>query len=344
MACSPLAVVHSRMPYHTSPIPLVTCLFLISLNRLSKKKTSIFWSVLWVSVLTQLELTTGPLILLIPLVFWREKIKFEIKYLWIGLTAMIIPWLPKLIYDFTDGFRQTFGFAAWLGYRILSFFGYSGRHTVSLTSLTTVSLTILNYWQKFISWGSRPIAIITGLTIIIAIINRLRLSKKKPVKSTLFIILTFLGINLIAFYLHGDPSEAYFPVLFPAWALLMAWSASYFKKPIMIFFLLIISIYNFYYLVIKDFIGRGPTLKQRLEAVNFITDASQGSFKLENYYSVTQFSSYLDNYRYLTWWLGSPENPQSKNTFIIYEGKDSDFKPPMGTFVYQLPNIKLIKR
>jgi len=338
MATAPLAVIHSRMPYHISPIPLFSLLFIFASYFWAKNKLHLFWPVLLWAILLQFELTAAPLILINPLIrYWQKKPPIK-KDVITFFSATAIPFIPKIIYDFTHGFKQTFGFIAWLGYRFVSFFGFSGRHTASLQSIKQVTLTLFEYWKKFISWGSPPVAVALGLLVLAAILYRL----KKPLALHLKILFSFIAINFLAFYLHQGPSEAYFPVLFPAWVLLMAWLIDYLKKPIAIFFI-ILSLYNTHYLITHDFIPYGPTLTQRLFIAKFINLQTQGqSFKLKNY-PTDKHASHLDNYRYLLWWLNSPEDPQAKLSYTIYEGKPETFILPSGATIYHFDNIKLIK-
>ncbi len=339
MATAPLAVIHSRMPYHTSPIPLFSLLFIFSTYFWAKNKLHLFWPIFLWAILLQFELTAAPLILINPLIrYWQKKPPTKQDVITF-LSATIIPFLPKIIYDLTHGFKQTLGFITWLGYRFVSFFGFSGRHTVSTQSIKQVSLTIFEYWHKFISWGSLPIAIILGLLVITTILYRL----KKPLSLRLKILFSFIVINFLAFYLHQGPSEAYFPVLFPAWVLLIAWLIDYLKKPFITIFFIILSFYNTHYLIIHDFIPYGPTLTQRLSIAKFINLQTQGqSFKLKNY-PTDEHASHLDSYRYLLWWLNSPEDPRAKLSYTIYEGKSENFISPSAAIIYHFDNIKLIK-
>jgi len=343
LTTSPLVVIHSRMPYHTSPIPFFSLLFIFSLYYLYQKKLNPFWPVLLWGILFQLELTTAPLILLVFLIYWQRKFPFK-KDLFVMILAGVIPLIPKIIYDLTHGFKQTLGFIAWLGYRFISFFGYSGRHIVSFQSIKQTSLTIFSYWQKFISGDNLLLTILLSIIVLSAVIQRFLIIKKKPFKPQLIILFSFITLNLLAFLVHQGPSEAYFPVLFPAWALLIIWAFQYLKKPILSIILIILSIYNIFYLINSNFISHGPTLKQRLIVSRFIQSNSNNQpFKLQNHHSVAQFNSFLDNYRYLLWWINSSENLQAKLTYTIYEGEEINFRHLPRTTTYHFGKIKLIK-
>ena len=351
MATAPLAVIHSRLAYHISPIPLFSLLFIFSVYFWAKKQLQLFWPVLLWAILLQFELTTVPLILLIPLIYLRQKIKPTKKHLFSFILATTIPFLPKLIYDLTHGFKQTLGFVAWLGYRFLSFFGFSGRHTVSLTSLKQATATILTFFRRIIVGGNSRLDLTFIFIILLAVLwygYKQRPTKKpwlKNLKLSSFILLTYILINLVALYFHQAPSEAYFPVFFPAWVLVTAWIVDSLKKPALMVLFILLSIYNVQYLVSHNFVSAsyGPTLKQKLAVTKFIKLQTQDKpFKLINHPSNIH-ASHLDNYRYLLWWLGSPENPQAKKAYTIYDGPVANFTPPAGVTIYHFDNIKLIK-
>lgn len=326
LAASPLAVIHSRMPYHISPIPLFAILYLAALFT-----NSVFWSFFLSGILLQFELTTFPLVVLAIYYFYKQKQKFFPAAL-----IFFLPFLPKLIYDLTHGFKQTAGFIAWLSFRVVSFFNPVSQHSVNFHSVTTVLKTIFLYWQKLVVYDQPVAAALIGALVIFTLIK----INSKPAK----LLFSFVLINFLAFIIHGGPSEAYFPVLLPAFALLIALALDRLKPLILYSSLFVLTIYNSYYLVQNNFIPYGPTLSQRILVTKFIIANSQNQpFKLKNYYSVSQFPSYLDNYRYLLWWLGKAEDPTALQTYMIYEGSDSSFSVPLNSTIYHFSKIKLIK-
>ncbi|MFH0943405.1 MAG: glycosyltransferase [Candidatus Beckwithbacteria bacterium] len=310
MAVSPLAVVHSRLAYHISPIPLFSVLYLWALQQ-----QSIGWSFFLSGLLLQFELTT------LPLLFFTFIYLFKIKrFFWPKILVFLIPFLPKIIYDFSHGFTQTLGFIAWAGHRLISF--------SSLWSIKTVSHTILEYWQKFTLWNQPILAIVLGLIALIGL-RRQRL------------LIGFILINLIGFYLHGSPSEAYFPVLFPAFALCLALGIKTIKLLPRLVIVFGFVVYSVYYLVAHQFIPYGPTLTERLSQVNLIqSQASSLPVELVNPPNIS-FDSYLDNYRYLLWWYQVPMAPASPLRFMISESNQTVFS--LDSTIYHFPTSLLIK-
>ncbi|MBU3923274.1 hypothetical protein KJ684_03535, partial [Patescibacteria group bacterium] len=224
------------------PIPLFSILYLMALQN-----QSVGWSFLLAGILLQFELTTLPLVFFAAWYLLKRKQKL-FPQAWLFL----IPFIPKIIFDFTHNFKQTLGLIAWAGYRLVNFHQYGNA-----------SPAIFEYWQKFVSWNQPIIAAVLGVLALISIFKHR-------------LLFYFLLINLAGFFLHGAPSEAYFPVLFPLWAIMLALIKSKLVKTLII----LVCVYNIYFLFSHNFITYGPTLKEQITS--------------------PQFGA---NYDYLSWWL-----------------------------------------
>lgn len=301
LATSPLAIIHSRLPYHLSPIPLVA-LGLMWAFSASSIPGAIFFS----SLLLQFELSNLPLIFLV--LFWfRRRWRELFKWAPLGL----VPFAPKLIYDFTHGFSQTLGLAAWTGYRLIHVNQYGNA-----------SAAIFDYWTKYIAPGYPYLAGMIGLILLVQLI-------KAPRWLSLMII--FLGLG---FYIHGAPSEGYFLVLFPLWAMLFQP-----RHRLVKFGVIGLALFNIYNLTQHNFFPYGPSLPERLALV----DQLPASFKLVNFSGNPGWASYLDNYRYLLWWRGKDYQAELGQPYSIYDGDSAAFSQPLGTTVFHLDKQKLIR-
>jgi 4-amino-4-deoxy-L-arabinose transferase-like glycosyltransferase len=160
LAVSPLAIAHSRMPYHTVPIALTAIIALWALTRVvERKKASLAVATFAVSLVFQHELSLFPLFLAIPICWWWGGIlknktwltaaKFSLKEIYLAGFALILGVLPQLISEIKDGSHQLSGFGLWLGYRIFSFF--SQLHNILASALFYGIQTSLMYWTKFSS-------------------------------------------------------------------------------------------------------------------------------------------------------------------------------------------------
>ncbi len=303
LAVAPLSVIHSRLPYHLSPLSLVALGYLWALSA-----NSIGWGIFFTSLLLQFELSTLPLVFL--LIFWfRKRGRELLKWSPVGL----IPFLPKIIYDLSHGFSQTAGLVAWAGYRLTRLGQYGNA-----------SNNIFDYWTKFISPGYPFIAALVGLWLILT----LRRQPRVLVLTTLFV---FIG-----FYVHGSPSEGYFPVLFPVWA----WAiANLGRGKIARVVILALVLFNVFNLFKNKFYTYGPTLAERLWLVDTLPDR----LKLSEFSGNPGWAAYLDNYRYLLWWRGKNYEDGTAPVYSIYDGDPAQFNQPPWSTVYHFGHQKLIK-
>lgn len=298
LATAPLSVVQSRMPYHLSPIPLVSVGFLWALT-----KNKVAWAIFFAALLLQFELSNLPLLFLT--LFWFRKQFFKL----LAWSPMgLIPFIPKIIYDFSHGFSQTVGLAAWTGYRL-----------VHVNQYGNAGDRIFEFWTKFSAWDYPWLAAVLGVWLVLILIKQ----NRAAVMTLMFMV--------IGFYVHGQPSEGYFLVLFPVWA----WFFSRLPRPVLVFLVMVnlISLFN------RDFYTYGQTLSQRQALVRLLPER----FKLADHPQNPSWKSYLDNYRYLIWRQGK-DGMSSGPVYSIYDGSQADFRQESGTTVYHFPDgQKLVK-
>ncbi|HSW89697.1 MAG TPA: glycosyltransferase family 39 protein [Patescibacteria group bacterium] len=207
LALSPMAILHSRMPFVVNPIPLLIVLYLWQLQRFfENKKWGAFGSGLLFALLFNSELATFPLVLLVAFVWWSKGHKIVDCRSWI--IGIVLGLLPEIIYDFTHKFSQLGLFIIWVGYRIVSaFIPHIREATVAETSTS-----ILTYYLKIFSergtledmsfW-----IFITVFSLTLCILLWKRMNE--------VIRLSFVAFCLLfaSFFIHSSPSEAYFPPL-----------------------------------------------------------------------------------------------------------------------------------
>jgi hypothetical protein len=105
LAVSPLAVLHSRMSYHTSPIPL----FMLICSLLLIKKRA-FLSGFFLSLLYSLHLLT--LVFWLPVFWWVFKGKLSKTKFFTGFFLGLIPFI-------LSGPLAAFGIFVWLGFKTI---------------------------------------------------------------------------------------------------------------------------------------------------------------------------------------------------------------------------------
>lgn len=127
-ATSPLIVLNSRIPYHTSPIPLFILILFYLTYLWVKGNPKVFPLImLLLAVLYNHEITTFVFDITIGLIFLFGLIKrkswvFSLFNKWIisfSIILFTIPMIPFFLYDTTHGYKQTFGFGVWVLYRLV---------------------------------------------------------------------------------------------------------------------------------------------------------------------------------------------------------------------------------
>jgi hypothetical protein len=158
------------------------------------------------ALLFQFELAAIPLAGLVLIYAWGKR-----GWLMAAI-GILIGLIPQVIYDLTHGFKQLGLFGVWLGYRLVSFAGFDSEHTVSGEKLSLVVMRFGEYGQRYFSYHypllSALIMLMFGFWMIMSLAHFFKLPQKEK------IVLGWLMLLIAGFFIHGGPSEAYFPALF----------------------------------------------------------------------------------------------------------------------------------
>ncbi|MBU0579072.1 glycosyltransferase family 39 protein [Patescibacteria group bacterium] len=331
-AFSPLAIANSRVPYHTTPIPLVMIIFLFALIYLWRdQKYGVFVAGLAWALLVQFELSLFALGLMIPYVFYRQRKKISLPIISQISTAGLIGFLPQIIHDLTSPISesQLGGFFIWVGYRIISLTGVVGQHQLSLNKL---AITLSSYWQYLhrifgventcISVVFLSLLFFTGFTLI---------KKRKKLQPGIELVAITTLLLTISYFVHGSLSEAYFPPYFTLLSLLLGWGLNIiFKKHHFASKLLltswaitnIMAIFNYNFFVDNHKSFNYVSISEQRQIINYLNGLKPKKFQFETTQSACKFPSYFDNFRWLAQELGAPENQESGMVFYI-ESKNS---------------------
>lgn len=341
-ATSPLIIIHARMPYHTAPIPFFTLLLFLGVYRFISGQpyylALVFFSL---SVLYNLELATVVYVGLVAwiLVFGLLKKKAYVnsflnkKVLGVAFFAGIIPMIPVLLYDTTHGFPQTMKFAAWIGYKVLTIFGYPPLHPEIIGS--TYPEVIIFFFQHIQKLLFLPSFFISLLLFIGALIWFGIYFKQKQKVGKLtdgdMVLGLFIFFGIGGFFATKTTSEAYLPMLFPQIILLMGlWFSSVrghrFIRYFAFLFVSLMVLVNSVALVRSNYLmaiplgGYGPTFAQRIAASEIIINkAGKTSYTIVGDGPGSEFPSFTMNYEYLTWYLGKGPDKKSEKTFTILD-------------------------
>lgn len=333
-ATSPLIIMFSRMPYHTSPIPLLATLFLLFLYRWIKGNVTYFPIIVFIcALLYNFELATilFPIIVAIFLFYGLLKKKawakvFNYKIIFLSILSFLIPMLPILLYDFQNGFPQTVKFAGWIVFQVLGIFG------VNITSQSPHESWV-NFIFYFVDEYRRivfsPSEIISSAVLLITVVLNLlfvyRLYKTKNFKKSYIVFYVCLLVLLLGFFSQRAKSGAYLTMLFPYLVLMIALVAGYLTKfNKAVYYLLVVfifPIFNVFYILNQFHQSSGGGLKALISEAKFIVDDASGeSFHL----SKKNFQSNIDvnQYRYLVWWKGGKLKDNSPLEYGIYNASE----------------------
>lgn len=327
MALSPMAIAQARMPYHTSPIPLATSLYLFALVRLFQKKPhALFWAVLAWSFLFQFELAIFPTILVIPWILYRtKKLKFSFAKAQEVTLAVVIGLLPQIIHDLRNNFSQLGLFVVWIGYRLLGLFG--GEHSFSFAKVVNTLNSFGLYGGRFFSPDKLIVTLLCFSLIGWAIWKLVGQWKSKKIEPAMEVVLAFFAILTLGYFLHGSPSEAYFPPLIVVFPILTAYALNQlFKKKSALLMVLLVAwgLMNFRSILDHRFFvsnsqpfSYGCSVKNQKQIIDFISDQAPGSYRLDTTRDIRKFDATFDNLRWLSYEYGYRESSTAKNYFYI---------------------------
>jgi len=355
-ATSPLIVLSSRMPYHTSMIPFFACVFFLVL--LKAKNTAFdkfLLSVFLYGLLLQHELSNAVLAVPLILVFVKKKMALTKKRLALVFGSLLLGVLPFVIYDITHGFIQTAGFPLWILNRVRLFFGL----TVSGNSTTgNIPFAFSTMSQQFITLTyptSSLISLIVTISLLCFFLYKGVLKRDKK----LAIIGMWLFIPLGAFLVHAAPGAAYFPLIFPAFCLLLGYALSCVsRKYLALLFLVgILSYLNIWFLLKNDYYISSAAQERvipsthysygiswktiDMAAVAIIEDSRGKDFSITGKDFYAMYDSNLDNLKYLVLWRGGRLREESSLDYLVYP-KNSEIKK-MNNTIYK-DNYYLIIR
>lgn len=333
LAVFPMAVAHGRVPYHITPIPLVTILFLWAQWRLwQKKKFALPMAFLSWAVLFQFELALLPLIAVPVYIVWRQKKRPSNKSLGQSLLALLVGLSPQILFDLTHKFQHLGGFSLWVGYRIAAFGGYKDAHTFSLERLMNTSEIFWFYFRRIVSYDQHWLAGLFLLLFVISLYYIWHQYKKNKLHSLLEITTVSFVLLVIAYVIHGSPSEAYFPPFAVLIAIITANFLGHLLKNFKPFVYIGISLYmalNSWQIYHHNFFvsnnhpySYGPSIQEQRNIMRYITQQTNHNFSLRTTNPAGKFASYFDNLKWV--YLEQDIQNQNNQEHVFYVETDSN--------------------
>ncbi len=336
-AVSPLVIAFDRMPYHTSPIALFTVIYFYAVFKWINGKANYFpVTILLIAILYNLELATFILFFPFALLFaygllrrktWTMNV-FDKKIIIYSLISFVIPMLPVIIYDFSNGFKQTIIFFGWTLYKPFSYFIYhSSSNFLSNTSI--LMNFIFECIRKLVFPSSLFISIVIFLLSILLLIRKVVVREKLIIESSTFLLIFLLTFSLVGIFISQTPSDAYLPIIFPfvIFAVALLFDFLFKIKQIgyffIIFFILMISL-NVVEVVQREM---SSGFKNKIQAVDEIISLTKNKkYNLLSKGAGSQFKSFTMNYEYLLWWKGYPPSHKQERFKIIISESSNGIK------------------
>lgn len=323
---SPLIISFDRMAFDPSLIPFFTVLYLFALVKWLKGNINYFPLILLLlAILYNLELATFTLTFPFILIFiyglfkrtdWIKKL-LNIRIISASILLPLVIMLPVIIYDFSNGFKQTIVFVGWTLYKP---FSVLLRHSSGnlLGNLKVVAdFGILNL-QRLIFQDNLLIALLIFifgfLLLIFQVIKSRKLNEPKS------ILLFLLAIGLLGIIVNQIPSDAYLPIILPFVIFTVAILFDQLLKVkllkyFVIIFILAITILNAQAVMRNDLVN---DLQNRIKiADEIIMVANNKPYNLIAKGIGSEFSSTTMNYEYLLWWKGHPVSKENVNVKIV---------------------------
>ncbi len=338
-ATSPLVILDSRMPYHTSLIPIFTLFLIFSVFKWIRGKPIYFPIALGIlTILYNLEIATFSLFATFSIIFiygifkkknWIKGL-LNRKIITLSLLFFLIPMIPMLLYDLNHGFPQTVRFVIWLFYKAAVIFGYPELHPGSISeSWNTFGKFNVEALKNLIYIKNSFIAAFIFLTSV-GLLFKLSYGdlKNKSKKISNILLLLFFAIPSLIFLAAKTGSAAYLPMLYPQVLIIIAvFFSQIMKKGTLIIIgltlILLIGFSNVYVLLSNNYF-HGISYSRRLEvAYEIIKTANGKEYNIIGRGENSKYESFVTPYTYLTWWLGKgvSESPE-KLKFYITEYPD----------------------
>ncbi len=327
-ATSPFVIFSSQLPYHTSFVPLLTlALFFLTFKWVKGDRNKFPLIIFILGALYNFVLATFSLAFTVLVVLaigylknkkWKLSFKNDLKIIVLSFIFLILTLLPMIIYDFSNGFPQTLKFFVWGVYRIAVLFGYPPINPSQTESWGSFLKFITDYIGKFYFVRNEYLALLIFIIpMIFLLISVMRSRFKNPNENTLF---AFLIIPAIFYIFAKTNSASYLPMFFPQAAIGLGYFLGSFKKRLLFFPIILICIISF--LNIYQFPDRKNqkiTFTELVKSSREIVSKSNGEpFNIIEKNQASGFPNFIQNYEYLTWWLGNgPSNKNEKKKFYV---------------------------
>ena len=330
MAVSPLSIAFFRMPYHTSPIPLATLIFIYCLYKFSSGKYYYLPLVAFMlGILYNLALVT--------MVFWGItfivliKLRyFNLKLYFISFISFLLPMIPMIVYDFSkfSGFYQLTAMPRLIKVGLFDSSGFDPKVYLNVFN------SLLVYNQKLIFSVNKILSFGLVIFSMLFLVWQLFLNRKKDFNNADFILSLWVFIPIIGIFINKTPSEAYLPMFYPGIILLVAYvfikiiQKNKDFRPIIYALFLIIFLTNLHLVYSTLYLTKTTktiTVSDMKKVASEIVDRANGKkYNLVSVGAGSEFENNLKNFEYLTIWMGNGPSKKSENLRFKIETRNGE--------------------
>lgn len=368
-ATSPLAVVYSRTPSHSSLVPLLSLLFFYCLFKLARSKRDkiVTWSAtsaaIW-AIATQVKISFIPLILLLPVAIllniqrltksrfllptkYQLKKLISSKVILISIIAAIIPFIPRIKFFLSQSPTAAFNI-------VPLFLRYFQALPKNIGSLALIA----QYTRKFFSWGSETIYVSLILLLLLLTAKNLK-DIFANVQKASSIFLTLLGVilMLISLVIYGNPSQQQFLIITPLLAIWFGWVMARKQLPkkaqkIALSIAVFVALFNLIFLFNESFLVATskapkrhpfktfgiPLLEQQRIVTKIIQDSYGQPFSIKSPLEAKNDGS-LTNFKFLFLRENSPLKADAQLTYTIFSGQKAYQEPKIRFFLFNAATV-----
>lgn len=299
-------------------------------------------------------------VLLIPAAivsFIFYKVRPRLKYILYSLLGFLIPNIAFLIYEISNKFDITIKLLSWVPYRVLGFFGLYNKNTIDSTILSQNFLSIYKFFtDSFVGYTG-----VLSTILFILIIGGLVFLFKKYFKSKrkempFFLLIISLVVSYLGLFVHGNPPQHYYLVIYPIPMILAAYTIDklFKKKFLLIGTTLVLGIIGILGLIRTNWFFLDGRLSDR--KINFVPYSTQlkitdaiinnsggSSFSLARIGVDDQFENdFANNYIYLLTVRGAKVDDNVENRYIIAEGIDN-YDRLLGSLIFSESNVYVFR-
>lgn len=357
LAVSPAWITQTRASRYNLIVSILFFPYLLLLrNSIKDKGRSLFKLGLILGLM--MSFFPSPILLvpavIVSFVFYHVRPKF--KYILYSILGFLIPNITFLVYEVKDHFSIVIKMISWVPYRILGFFGIYQKNTADAVTVTQNLESIYKFFSKSLI-GQTNIFSLAVFVLVVALTLFViwKDYKNKKEKISFFLLFVNLIVCYFGLFIHGNPPEHYYYVIFPIPLVLSAYFFDKFikKRFLQISLVLLfglISIFslakaNWFYTDRMPFDYTITTVpyKTQLRLVDSIVRDSQGSeISLERVGMNDEFENdFANNYIYLLTIKGTKLSSNAKLKYTIVE--EENYLTPSGRQIFSEKGVFVYK-